>query len=336
MYRSLIDDGWAALQSTGHSRDTILIGSLAARGSRTRASRSLPDGRPGNFGTTKPLQFVRALYCVDTRGRQLRGAAASAESCPTSASGLRRFASQHPALFHASGFAVHPYPVNQAPTRLDSRDPDYAELPDLPHVTSVLDGIGHTYRSRTRYPIYITEFGYITNPPNRSNHYPSPSTAAFWINWGEYLMWRNPRVASTMQYLLEDPNPRVGVPELGGFADGLEFFGGAPKPTLAAYRLPLFLPAVSTRRRRSLEVWGSVRPAHYARLDTRSAQRVQIQFQRRSRGRFTTAKTVTINDVRGYFDVNIAFPSSGSVRLAWSSRRGAITFFSRVQKVTIR
>jgi hypothetical protein len=337
MYRSLLDYGYSALRATGHGHDKILIGSLAARGSRARPTRSNLHGSPGNFGTTKPLQFIRALYCVDTRGRQLRGWAAAAESCPTSSSASRRFAGQHPGLFHASGFALHPYPVNQDPTRLYSRDRDYAELPDLPHVENVLDGALHAYGSHTRYPIYITEYGYITNPPNRSNHYPSPTTAAVWINWGEYLMWLNPRVASTMQYLLEDPNPRVGVPEFGGFADGLEFFGGAHKPGMYdSYRMPLFLPATRVRRRHSLEVWGCVRPAPYERHDTHATQHVAIQFRRGSRGSFRTIKTLAITDAHGYFDVKVTLPASGAVRLAWSSQTAASTFFSRIQKVTVR
>jgi hypothetical protein len=337
MYRSLLDSGYSALRATGHGRDKILIGSLAARGSRSRPTRGNPDGSPGNFGTTKPLQFIRALYCIDSRGRQLRGSAAAAESCPTSASASRRFGPRHPGLFHASGFAVHPYPVNQDPTKLYSRDRDYAELPDLPRVQSVLDGAQRAYHSRTRFPIYITEFGYITNPPNHSNHYPSPATAAVWINWAEYLMWLNPRVASTMQYLLEDPNPRVGVPEFGGFADGLEFFGGAHKPVMYdAYRMPLFLPSTRARRKHSLEVWGCVRPAAYEKHDTHATQHVAIQFQRGSRGSFKTVKTLSITDGHGYFDVKFAFPASGSVRLAWASRTVGATFFSRVQKVTVR
>ena len=71
-----------------------------------------------------------------------------------------------------------------------------------------------------------------------------------------------------MQFLLDDPNPTKNVPEFGGFASGLIFYGGARKPGYNAYRLPLFLPVTSTWPGRSLEVWGCVRPAHFARLDT--------------------------------------------------------------------
>jgi hypothetical protein len=47
-------------------------------------------------------------------------------------------------------------------------------------------------------------------------------------------------------------------------------------------------------------------------------QQVQIQFQRGSSGPFTTLRTVTATNVRGYIDLRVTFPASGSVRLAWS------------------
>jgi hypothetical protein len=176
------------------------------------------------------------------------------------------------------------------------------------------------YGSGKRFPIYNNEYGYITNPPNHSSaRFVSPSTAAYYDNWAEYLSWRNSRIANSMQFLLYDPNPTKNVPEYGGFASGLIFYGGARKPGYNAYRLPLFLPVTSAKRGRSLEVWGCLRPAHFARLDTAGTpQQVQIQFQRGSSGGFTTLRTVTVTNTRGYFDLRITFPASGSVRLAWS------------------
>jgi hypothetical protein len=152
-----------------------------------------------------------------------------------------------------------------------------------------------------------------------------------------------------MQYLLYDPNPRL-APEYGGFASGLIFYNGTRKPAYDAYRLPLFLPITTARSsRQSLEVWGCLRPAHYARLDTGRRQRVQIQYRRGTRGPFKTRRTVTINSSRGYFDLHMAFPASGSVRLAWTYPKGdpllsqgevdpaeGATVYSRTVKVTVR
>ena len=356
MYRSLLDAGWSALQSTGHGRDTIVIGNLDARGQSARPGPGAPQGLPGNFAATKPVQFVRALYCVGSTYKQLRGGTAALIGCPTNAAGSRRFRGAHPALFQATGFATHPYPVNLPPTRASSNDPDYTEFSNLPGFASTLDRIQRIYGSGKRFRVYNNEYGYITNPPNSSltplnphGQFVSPSTAAFYINWAEYLSWRNPRIASAMQYLLYDPNPRL-APEYGGFASGLIFFNGTRKPAYDAYRLPLFLPTTTARsRRQSLEVWGCVRPAHYAQLDTGARQRVQIQFQRGSHGAFTTLRTVTINSSRGYFDLHMTFPASGSVRLAWSYPKNdpllsagqvkppeGATVYSRTARVTVK
>jgi hypothetical protein len=356
MYRSLLDATWSALQATGHGHDTIVIGNLDARGASARPGRGAPQGLPGNFGATKPLQFIRTLYCVSSSFQQLRGGAAAAVGCPTNAAGSRRFRRDHPGLFRASGFATHPYPVNLPPTKASSTDPDYTEFSELPRMASQLDRIQRIYGSRSRFPIYNNEYGYITNPPNASltplnphGQFVSPATAAFYINWAEYLSYRNPRIASTMQYLLIDPNPRK-APEFGGFASGLIFYAGQRKPAYDAYRLPLFLPTTTAKSsHQGLEVWGCVRPARFARLDTGLPQSVQIQFQRGSRGAFATLRTVTINSSRGYFDLHLAFPASGSVRLAWTYPKNdpllsqgivsppeGSTVYSRTVKVTVK
>ena len=328
-YRSLVDAAWGALHATGHGRDTILIGETAPRGL---------DHPIGNFSGVKPLRFLRALYCVDANYRELRGSAASARGCPTTASGSRRFRSAHPGLFGASGFADHPYAgsLGSAPNKptyacgsavctnsASKSDPDYADLPELPRLERALDRLTGTYGSHTHFPIWSTEYGYQTKPPEKAAK-DSPATAAFYLNWAEYLSWRQPRVRSYMQYLLVDP-------PLGNFASGLESSNGKPKPGYDAYRLPIFLPVTSTRRGRALEVWGCARPAHVAS----GSQSVEIQFQAGSHGAFKTVRTVAISNHRGYFDVRQTFTGSGSARLAWTYPNGA-TVHSRTQRITVR
>ena len=203
------------------------------------------------------------------RTSELRGAAAARSAARPQPPARGEFRAAHPALFRASGFADHPYPVNLPPTEASSNDPDFTEFSELPRLASTLDPLIRIYGSPTRFPIYNNEYGYITDPPNNSSsHFVSPATAATYINWAEYLSWRNSRIASTMQYLLYDPNPTKNVPEFGGFASGLIFYGGARKPGYNAYRLPLFLPVTSTRTGRSLEVWGAFGRPHFASLDT--------------------------------------------------------------------
>ena len=322
LYRSLLDAAWTALQSTGHGADTILIGELAPRGITT-------GDNPGNFSGMVPLRFLRALYCVDSSSHQLRGTAATVRGCPADSAGSAQFSTQHPALFRASAIALHPYPSGGVPPNVATpEEPDYADLASLPTVERTLDRLQAAYGSSTRFPIYSTEFGYQTNPPENIPRTTSPATAAYYLNWAEYISWRDPRVRSWNQYLLRDP-------PAGNFASGLQFASGLPKPAFFAFRMPIYLPVTSASSGRSLEVWGCVRPVRYARQQAAGAPEVvRIQFRPSSGGRFRPLRRVALTDPDGYFDVRQVFPSSGAVRLAWSYPSGE-PIRSRTVSVTI-
>jgi hypothetical protein len=322
LYRGLLDAAWDSLRATGHARDTILIGEVAPRGLTT-------GNNPGNFSGMVPLRFIRALYCVDSSFKPLQGKEADARGCPTDAAGSKQFAAAHPALFHASGFSDHPYPQGRVPPNVPALDqPDYADLPALPNLERTLDKAQEAYGSHTSYPIYNTEFGLQTNPPESITRAIDPETAAYYLNWSEYISWRNARVFSYDQFLLTDP-------PAGNFATGLEYADGAPKPQLYdAYRMPLYVPVSRATNGKALEVWGNVRPAHYAQLDTKDPQQVRIDFQSGSKGPFKTLQTVTITNPHGYFDVEVSFPSSGTVRLSWTYPHGP-TIHSRPLTVTV-
>ena len=317
LYRGLLDAAWAALQQTGHAADTVLIGELAPRGL------SIGEG-PGMFRYMVPLRFVRDLYCVDGNFQILHGAAATAIGCPASGS-TTTFTAAHPALFRATGFAVHPYPIGP-PNTPTPDEPDYADLPALPRLEAALDKAASAYGSSARMPIYSTEFGYETNPPETVFGTVSPTVAALYLNWSEYLSWRDPRIRSYDQYLLTDP-------PAGNFATGIEFTNGTEKATYPAYRLPLFMPVTSHASGGALEVWGDVRPARYAAVSGRVPAPVQIQFRPDGQGQFVTVQRVPLHDRVGYFDVHHSFNGGGAVRLAWSSPGGP-TIYSRTVTIT--
>jgi hypothetical protein len=318
LYRGLLNAGWQALKSNRyHKSDTILIGELAADGLSGRPTKHAPEGYPGDLGQMKPLVFIRALYCVDNNYKQLRGSFAKARGCPTNAAGSRAFRRQNPGLFSAAGVADHPYPQANSPVT-GPRDPNYAEFDDLGNLARTLDKVNLAYGSRTRFPIYNTEYAYITHPP-AVPRYLSPNRAAYFMNWAEYLSWTNPRVKSYMQYLLQDPAPTTGPYRL--FASGLETYKGVKKATFYAFRMPVFMPHTSFKRSQHVAVWGDVRPAPFATSDGYGQQRVQIQLKT-GNGAFKTINTARLNKPGGYFDVQMKFPSSGTVRLAWAYPSG--------------
>ncbi len=346
IYRRLLDAAWSALQATGHGSDTTVIGNLSPRGTTTAPPRfPLPAAA---YYTASPLGFTRALYCVDGSYNALRGRAAAEVGCPTTATGSRRFREAHPALFEAPGFGIHPYPINLPPIKADTTNSDTVEFSQIPHLVTALDKVQHAYGSKTRMGIYITEYGYITHPPNAGVTYLSPQRAGSFLNWSEYLAWRNPSIASTMQYILYDPPPGPSFFGEGGFATGLASSSGKPKANFFAYRMPIWMPLTHTSPGHGLEVWGCARPAPYAYLDAHQPQSVQIQLRRDSTGQFQAVRTVQLTPQRGcYFDVRIRFPSSGTVRLKWSYPRGDArlvdpltpgqqTIYSRQVGITIR
>ncbi len=317
MYRNLLDAAWASLQATGHGHDTILMGEIAPYG------QFIGKDVPGNFGYMVPLRFVRALYCVDASLRPLQGRVAAVRGCPTTPAASKRFARENPALFQASGFAVHPYPLGAVPpSTVLAIGKDFVYLSTLGRLERVLDAVTRRYGVGKQFLLYSTEYGYFTNPPYQAGA-PLP-LAAKYLNWAEYMTWRMPRLRSWNQYLLVDPDPT----SRSNFVTGLEFFGGRAKPTYAAWRMPIFLPVTRERRGGNLEVWGCVRPARY----TQRPQDVRIELRPGSHGDFQTVVTISVTDPSGYFDTRVKFSSGGQVRLAWTYPHGP-TIFSR--QVTI-
>ena len=323
MYRRLLDAAWSALGATGHGHDTVLIGEIAPRGETIP-----PNIYPGNFADMVPLRFIRALYCVDGSLHPLQGQAAIERSCPSTSAGSNAFPSKHPALFNASGFAFHPYPQGYAPNVRTALEPDYADIPQLPALERTLDGALAAYGSSIRFALYNTEFGYKTNPPLAGE--PDPTLAAYYLNWAEYITWRNPRVVSWDQFLLADPPPGES-----NFDTGIEFFGGKPKATYDAFRMPIYLPITTSSSGHELEVWGCVRPAHYLIGRATPPQIAQIQFKATRDGKFDTVSLVPLTNPDGYFDVRVRFPSSGFVQIAWAYPHGP-QIHSRTVQIALR
>ena len=317
LYRSLLNSAWKAMRATGHGHDTLLIGELDPLGNALRRV-GHPGPLPGTTRVTAPLSFVRALYCVDSKGRRLTGATATSYSCPATAAASRAFRSQNPALFNATGFADHPYSFTQAPdAQPSSVNGNYATFPVLSRLTTVLDRSIRAYGSGKRYPIYNDEFGQITRPP-ASAAYPSQATAASWLNETEYLSYKNPRVASYDQYLINDPTPNENNPT-PGFLTGLYTASGQPKATLKAYELPVWLPQTTVKAGSRTEIWGGARPATFSQsATTKTAPTVEIQMQRNGRGSWTTIQTVRVSTTTGYFDIHPKLPYRGNLRLAYT------------------
>ena len=322
-YRQLADAAWTGLHKTGHGSDTTLLGQFAPIG-------QVGAKFPGNYAVMTPIRFLRAMYCVDTNDKPLTGQAATERQCPATAAASKRFRAQNPALFDATDFSVHPYPYLLPPNGTVPHEPDDAVLGNLPTFFAALDKTQQAYGSSKRFGVYDTEFGYQTNPPNSQADL-APAKAAAWNNWGEYLHWKMPRLLSYDQYQLSDPQP-LPHKSYTRFSSGLLTYKGKQKPAYAAYRLAIYLPETSGSSSDRLEVWGDIRQAKLFPAAQRGPG--EIQFRPASGGAWKTLQKVSSKTKEGYFDVKLAFPGSGSVRLQWTPP-GQQAFDSRIVHITL-
>ena len=315
IYRSLLDEMYAGLVATGHERDTILIGETAPKGQ---------EREKGPTRAIKPGRFIRQLYCLDDNLQFLQGTSAEIRGCPVGDQAAR-FAADHPGLFKATGYAHHPYELTFAPNRPPKFADNYT-TGNLGALSSLLRRIYQRYGQRVPgggrdVPLYLTEFGYQTDPPDPTGV--SFAKQAAYLNQAEWITYRNPRVRTLTQFLLVDDKPTSGVTNpieaFGGtFQSGLTTEQGRVKPSMLAYTLPIFLPSRSTTKGRKLRLFGLVRPASNG-----TAPRVQVQM-RSTGGKFKKLKTVKGSKARGYVNTTFVARRSGVVRLVWSAGRRTI------------
>jgi len=305
IYRGMVDAAWTALQDTGHGSDTILIGETAPKGVSVR-------------GTTRqisPGRFIKRLYCLDDHLQLLDGAGATERGCPA-ASSPADFRAAHPGLFAASGYAHHPYELIFPPNR-KPRHSDWYTMANLRSLSSLLRRVRARFGFGGGTRLYLTEFGYQTDPPDPLGV--TPRQQARYLNHAEYLAYRNRGVRTLSQFLLYDDV----APTSATFQTGLNYHDGAAKPARAAYAFPLFLPAPRIRHGRRLHVWGLLRAAPNGQ-----AQPVDVLFRPRgSHGRFRRIARLRSQAARGYVDGRVRVRRSGSIRLRWGAVRSRAAAF---------
>ncbi|HEV2819146.1 MAG TPA: hypothetical protein VGW11_01430, partial [Solirubrobacteraceae bacterium] len=314
---------------TGHGQDTILIGELAPKGLR--------DNK-GQTRSIDALRFLRGMYCLDANAQFYRGGTATARGCPAEMDPAK-FVAENQGLFKASGFAHHPYELIAAPDE-EPRSSDWVTIANLHDLQSSLRRIYARYRvplpSRDGVPIWITEFGYQTDPPDPTGV--SPKTQAEFLNWAEYIAFTKPYVRSFAQFLLVDDKPAPGVnPDTakawsGTFQTGLMTLQGREKPAYDAYRVGLHIPDQRLDRGDKVTVWGVLRP------ETRGEARSEVQFRTRSyRGSSTSyfkRATATSGMPAHYLRRKFTARRDGWVRIKWTDAAGA-EHFSRSQYIEV-
>jgi hypothetical protein len=294
LYRALARAAIAGLRRAGHREDTVLLGETAPLGRDRRGAR----------GSMRPGPFLRSLFCLDDALRPLAGAPARAGGCDFQTRGG----------LDVTGYAHHPYSVRSPPGRADAERDDI-RLADRDRLVALLDAAAGAGRLPADLPIWWTEYGYQTNPPDPLRGV-SLDQHARWIAEAENMAWRDPRAAAMTQFLLRDDDPRHEYPadhprHWSTYQSGLLFADGRRKPAYDSYRLPFYAPAVAATGAR-VAVWGRVRP--HGGVE----QTVQLQFAPDGSSSFQDVGSPVRTDARGYFQVEVTPGGSGSWRFRWS------------------
>jgi hypothetical protein len=150
--------------------------------------------------------------------------------------------------YHArlEAYAANPYP--SSPRETPTHDPcGHCE-------TLTMARLGHIRALVTRLfgkkPLWLTEYGYQTNPPDRLLGV-SKARQAKTIGAAALRVWRQPGATILIHFLVKDE------PNVGGWQSGLFTTHGAAKPARRAFALPL---AQMSRRGTRTVLWGQVRP----------------------------------------------------------------------------
>ena len=305
-YRKLVDAAYTGLVRSGHRRDRILIGETSPRGSKSPSQLSAP---------IMPAEFARELYCLKANYRPYAGKAARLRDCPTTAAGRRGFARAHPGLFKSQGWAHHPYSLAGRRWRVPTwRHPlkDNVSIGNIDRLTRTLDRAASRWgRGGLRKAIWITEYGYQTTPPDpiAGVH---PDRQGPLSAWGEYLAYRNPRVASTAQFLIYDDYPVAGFRRRRDprrwvtWQSGLYTMDRKPKPFFHDYRVPIHVEVQG----RSATVFGTLRSAPSGAPLTAT-----VEFSQG--GQWRALREVRVTNRRGYISAGVQTPGAGLVRIAW-------------------
>jgi hypothetical protein len=201
-----------------------------------------------------PALYVKRLlnpaYVLLHRANRKNLVGGGVTSPRATASGMSPTAFMHgmrAAHARLDAYAANPYPSSKSETPFSNpcswcRTLTMARLPQIRALVTGLFG--------RRKPLWLTEYGYQTNPPDRLIGV-SPARQAQLVGQAALRVWQQPGVTVLIHFLVKDE------PSSGGWQSGLFTARGSAKPAQRAFALPL---AQMSRRGTHTVLWGQVRP----------------------------------------------------------------------------
>ena len=316
IFRQLAQLGYEGLVATGHraDNDVVLLGETAPLGAGGRSERS----------AMYPKRFLRELMCVKSNGKPYGGRSARLRRCAQ----FRRNGA-----LQATGYAHHPYTKNLAPTQRH-RGRDALTMANVSELATLLDELARTTGNLPAgMPLYLTEFGFETSPPDRHSGVALADQANF-NTIGEHMAWANPRVAAQSQFLLADVGPlkkhkKGSKAYWSTYQSGLFGLDGRAKPAAYAYALPFLATSAGAAASGlpAFALWGQLRF-----LSNGAADVVEIQWRAQGgAAAWTTVGPAVAIDPLGYFTASRAAPSAapGEWRALWTPPGGGVGLASR-------
>jgi hypothetical protein len=152
----------------------------------------------------------------------------------------------------AAGAKLDAYAHNPYPERPQAESPTTGGCDRCSTITmATLDKLlVETQRAWPGKRIWLTEYGYQTNPPDRQLGV-SYATQARYIGEAALRVYRAPRVDMLIQFIVRDDANRAG------WQSGFFTTAGKVKPSYDAWRFPL---AIASRKSTRTQLWGQIRP----------------------------------------------------------------------------
>jgi hypothetical protein len=144
-------------------------------------------------------------------------------------------------------YAANPYPSSRAETPFHNPC-SWCRTLTMARLDEIRSLVTHLFGAKKQ--LWLTEYGYQTNPPDRLLGV-SPARQATYIGSAALRVWQQPGATILIHFLVRDE------PRSGGWQSGLFTARGAAKPSLRAFALPL---AEVSRRGTRTVLWGQVRP----------------------------------------------------------------------------
>jgi glycosyl hydrolase family 42 (putative beta-galactosidase) len=151
--------------------------------------------------------------------------------------------------YHAKldAYAHNPYPLSPRETPL-SGGCDHCTTLTMATLPRLIADVGKAFGTKAR--IWLTEYGYQTNPPDKLLGV-SKAKQALYMSEGAMRAYLSPRVDMLIQYLVKDE------PDISRWQSGILTVTGAEKPSYLSFQLPF---SVEKRTPKDVTLWGQIRP----------------------------------------------------------------------------